>query len=163
MLITRCAHSRQSTERLRKDGRVHSPCHLTLGNNNEVDASILASWLTRQAIATPMQSRLTLWGKDLERAISASQMQPKIGDMIDAQRTGRDVVTVMERRRDAAGRIVSQQEHLAHRNQWRLEKLQFFAERAKLARRIRDAHSDVRETVRAYPELKSTFLTLQGR
>src|SRR5690606_31233544 len=55
-----------------------------------------------------------------------------------------------------------QREHHAHRTEWRVETVQFFAERAKLARRVRDAQLDVRETVRAHPELKSTFLTLRA-
>lgn len=103
-----------------------------------------------------------LWGKDLERALSAAATRPKIGDMVGAQRVGRESVTVMDRRRNAEGRVISQREHHAHRTQWRLEKVQFFAERAKLARRLRDAQADVRESIRAHPELKSTFLTVRA-
>jgi putative DNA primase/helicase len=100
-----------------------------------------------------------LWGKDLERALARSVTQPQIGDQIGAQRIGREAVTVTERKRDAEGRVVSQSEHYAHRNRWRVEKVKFFADRARLARQVRDEHTDVREAVRAHPELKSTFLT----
>jgi hypothetical protein len=43
-----------------------------------------------------------------------------------------------------------------------VEKASFFAERARLARRLRDEHADVREAVRAAPELKSTFLSVRA-
>ena len=40
--------------------------------------------------------------------------------------------------------------------------MQFFAERSRLARHVREDHVDVRETVRAHPELKSTFLSVRA-
>jgi hypothetical protein len=88
--------------------------------------------------------------------------QPQVGDLIGAQRVAREAVTVLDRKRDAEGRLVSQSEHYAHRNRWRVEKVKFFADRAKLARRVRDEQTDIRETVRAHPELKSTFLTVRA-
>lgn len=104
----------------------------------------------------------TLWGKDLERAVTASETKPKIGDLIGARRVGRRAVTVAARERDGEGRILRQEEHYAHRTRWVVEKVQFFAQRARLARQIRDEQSDVRESVRAHPELKSTFLSLRA-
>jgi putative DNA primase/helicase len=103
-----------------------------------------------------------LWGKDLERAIAASATQPKVGDLIGARRIGREAVTITARQRDSAGRVVSQSEHYAHRNRWVVEKIAFFAERARMARRVRDAQADVRRTVRSQPELMSTYLSLRG-
>lgn len=55
-----------------------------------------------------------------------------------------------------------QEEHHAHRTRWVVEKVQFFAQRARLARQVRDEQADVRESVRAHPELKSTFLSLRA-
>jgi hypothetical protein len=43
-----------------------------------------------------------------------------------------------------------------------VEKVKFFADRARLARQVRDEHADAREAVRAHPELKSTFLTVRA-
>lgn len=103
-----------------------------------------------------------LWGKDLERAISTAETKPNIGDMIGARRTGREAVTVIDRHRDAAGNVVAQSEHHAHRNSWEVEKLQFFSDRAKRARLARDEHLDTREAVRQRPELRSTFLSLRA-
>jgi hypothetical protein len=62
----------------------------------------------------------------------------------------------------ADGRIVTEEAHYAHRTRWIVEKVQFFAERARLARRLRDEQADVRETVRAHPELKSSFLSVRA-
>lgn len=103
-----------------------------------------------------------LWGKDLERAIENSQTQVVTGDRVGVRRTGRETVTVTERQRNAQGQVVSQSEQLAHRNRWVVEKVQFFAERARLARRVRDEQLHAREIVREHPELKSTFLTLRA-
>jgi len=71
-------------------------------------------------------------------------------------------VTVTARRRVADGRVITQEAHHAHRTRWVVEKVQFFAERARLARRLRDEQADVRETVRAHPELKSSFLSVRA-
>jgi putative DNA primase/helicase len=103
-----------------------------------------------------------LWGKDLKRAIEASSTQPRVGDIVGAQRIGREVVTITNRRRDAEGSVTSQSAHHAHRTRWRVEKVKFFADRARLARQVRDEHADAREAVRAHPELKSTFLTVRA-
>jgi len=104
----------------------------------------------------------TLWGKDLERAVSASETRAKVGDLVGARRVGRRAVTITARQRDREGRVVRQEEHHAHRTRWVVEKVQFFAERARLARQVRDEQADARESVRAHPELKSTFLSLRA-
>jgi hypothetical protein len=104
----------------------------------------------------------TLWGKDLERALNSGETRPKVGDLIGARRAGREAVTVTARRRVADGRIVTEEAHYAHRTRWIVEKVQFFAERARLARRLRDEQADVRETVRAHPELTSSFLSVRA-
>lgn len=103
-----------------------------------------------------------LWGKDLERAIKHSQTGVAIDNRVGIRRLGRETVTITDRKRDAQGQVVSQAEHLAHRNRWVVEKVQFFAERARMARRVRDEQLQAREMVREHPELKSTFLTLRA-
>jgi putative DNA primase/helicase len=103
-----------------------------------------------------------LWGKDLERAIARSATKPKIGDLIGARRIGGEAVAVMSRQGGASGRLVSEGGHLPQRNRWVVEKVQFFAERAKLARRVREAQMDCRSTMKGHPELLSTYLTLRG-
>jgi hypothetical protein len=103
-----------------------------------------------------------LWGKDIERAVKDGETKPKVGDLVGARRVRREAVTITHRRRDGEGRVVSQEERHAHRTRWVVEKVTFFAERARLARRLRDEQLDVRESVRAAPELKSTFLSVRA-
>lgn len=104
----------------------------------------------------------TVWGKDLERAITEGTTRPKIGDLVGLRRVTREAVTVTSRQRDAEGRIISQEARHAHRTRWVVEKVSFFAERVKMARRVRDEQADLRESVRAHPELKSTFLSFRA-
>jgi len=103
-----------------------------------------------------------LWGRDLERAVTEGETRPKIGDLIGARRIAREAVTVTSRQRDAEGRVIAQEERHAHRTRWVVEKVTFFAERARMARRFRDEQADIREAVRAHPELKSTFLSVRA-
>lgn len=104
----------------------------------------------------------TLWGKDLERALLESETRPKTGDLVGARRAAREAVTVTVKERDAEGRVVSQRERHTHRSLWVVEKVKFFAERTRLARRVRDEQVDVREAVRAHPELRSAFLSVRA-
>lgn len=104
----------------------------------------------------------TLWGKDLARAIQAGATQPTLGDLVGARRTGRQAVTLIDRQRDARGNIQTQREQHAHRMQWEVEKLPFFAERVRQARLARDAHTETRDAVKQRPELRSTFLSLRA-
>ena len=103
-----------------------------------------------------------LWGKDLQRALTEGQTRPKVGDLIGARRVAREAVTVTARERDKEGRVIRQEERYAHRTRWVVEKVSFFAERVRMARRLRDEQADVRESVRAHPELKSTFLSVRA-
>jgi hypothetical protein len=103
-----------------------------------------------------------LWGKDLKRALQEGETQPKVGDLIGARRVRREAITVTNRQRDTEGRVIAQEERLAHRTRWMVEKVVFFAERARLARRLRDEQVDAKDTVRAHPELKSTFLSVRA-
>ena len=104
----------------------------------------------------------TLWGKDLDRAISASETHPKVGDLVGARRVARRAITVTTRQRDDVGRVIRLEEHHVHRTRWVVEKVKFFADRALMARRVREEQADVRESVKAHPELKSTFLSIRA-
>ncbi len=104
----------------------------------------------------------TLWGTDLKRAVEKSASKPKIGDVIGVRRTFREPVTFTERTRDSSGRVVSEIQRRSHRNRWIVEKAEFLAERAKLARRVRDEHVEARRATLERPELISTYLSLRG-
>ncbi|HKE94568.1 MAG TPA: hypothetical protein VKB34_09705, partial [Povalibacter sp.] len=82
-------------------------------------------------------------------------------DIVGVRRVASEPVTLVREQRDAQGRVVSPGQG-AHRNRWLVEKAGFLAERARLARRVRDEQVEVRRLVRARPELKSTFLTLRA-
>ena len=103
-----------------------------------------------------------LWGKDLPRALANSQTHVQVDDMVGVQRRGREAVTVLEKQRDSQGNVVAQREQQAHRNQWLVEKIQFFTQRARMARRIREEGEDARAAMREHPELRSTFLSLRA-
>jgi hypothetical protein len=93
-----------------------------------------------------------LWGKDLERAMLESRTQPKIGSQVGVRRTGYETFTIP----DGTG------QRTVKRNTWMIETAQFFADRARLARRVRDAQVDAREATKHHPELVSTYLSLRG-
>lgn len=90
-----------------------------------------------------------LWGADLERALLTGATQPKIGEMVGARRLRREPVSMPGAQ-------------LAYRNLWRVETLQWFTDRAKLARRIRDEQLEASKEIKAHPELRSAYLTLRG-
>jgi hypothetical protein len=104
----------------------------------------------------------TLWGADLKRALAESRSQVKIGDVVGLRRIARERVTVSAQERDSSGRTVRESRQITHRNQWLVESVSFFAERARLARRLRDEQRETSALVREHPELKSTFLTLRA-
>lgn len=103
-----------------------------------------------------------LWGKDLERAIKMGATRPKVGDLIGARRAGREIVTIFAQTRNVSAPHSGQRLQRAHRQRWVVETVQFFAQRAQMARRVREAHMDVKQTVTERPELASTFLTLRS-
>ena len=108
------------------------------------------------------QGERTVWGQDLKRALVESQTQVKIGDQVGLRRVGRERVTLSAQERDASGRTVRQAEQVAHRNSWVVEQVGFFAERARLARRLRDEQMETSAMLREHPELKSTYLSLRA-
>jgi hypothetical protein len=94
-----------------------------------------------------------LWGKGLERALAQAKTQPKTGDIVGARRLGSQPVSISK---------PGQAPQTKYRTDWEVEKAAFLVERARRARLVRDRQTDARETVRARPELKSTFLTLRS-
>jgi hypothetical protein len=94
-----------------------------------------------------------LWGKGLERALTQGKTLPQAGDMIAARRVGRQPVWVT-----TPGHAPEKR----YRTDWEVEKASFFVERARRARLVRDRQTDMQATVRAHPELKSTFLSIHS-
>jgi hypothetical protein len=102
-----------------------------------------------------------IWGKDIERAVAKSLTQPKVGDEVVLQRTGRDAVTVKRQERDADGQL-QPKDVSVFRNRWMIEKQEFFEQRAATAKTLRDEAIGPREAVRTHPELTGTYLNLRA-
>jgi putative DNA primase/helicase len=102
-----------------------------------------------------------IWGKDIERAVARSLTQPKVGEDVILQRTGRDAVTVRRQERDDNGQS-TQRPVDTYRNRWVLEKIEFFNQRAEAARVVREDSIEPRQAVRRHPELAGTYLNLRA-
>jgi len=102
-----------------------------------------------------------VWGKDIERAVVKSLTQPKIGDEVILQRSGRDAVTVQRRARDSDGQPKAEAVEV-YRNRWIIEKREFFEQRATAAQVVRDEAIGPRDAVRQHPELAGTYLNLRA-
>lgn len=99
----------------------------------------------------------TLWGVDLERALTKSKTQPKIGAMIGAQRLGSEPVIVPAREGDSK----TAQQRTFRRAQWIVEDVTFFADSIRRARRDREARLADSDAMRERPELRSAFISLR--
>ena len=104
----------------------------------------------------------TVWGKDLERAMTHSMTQPAIGEAVGLRRVGAESVTVRRRERDADGQVVGEHALGAKRHRWVVEKRGFFEERAAAAAIVRDGSVDRRQVAGQHPELVGTFLQLRA-
>jgi hypothetical protein len=94
-----------------------------------------------------------LWGNGLAEALKSATTAPKIGDLVGVRRTGAQAVSTAPRERGSKPQ---------YRTQWEVEKVNFFVERARRARLVRDHQTDVRGAVSAHPELKSSFLSIRS-
>jgi len=103
-----------------------------------------------------------LWGKDLERAVNEAETRPQAGDLIGARRQAREAVTINRPHQDAQGTVIGYSRHQVHRALWVVEKVTFFAERARIARQVREDQVDAKATVKAHPELRSAFLSVRA-
>lgn len=104
----------------------------------------------------------TIWGKDLERAITHSLTQPTTGDAVGLRRVGAEKVTVRRRERDADGQVIGEHALGAERSRWVIEHRGFFEERAEAAALVRDGTVDRKTVADAHPELVGTFLQLRA-
>ena len=104
----------------------------------------------------------TVWGKDLERAMTHSMTQPAIGEAVGLRRVGAESVTVRRRERDAEGQVIGEHALGAKRHRWVVEKRGFFEERAAAATIMRDPAVNRKEAAGVHPELVGTFLQLRA-
>jgi Large polyvalent protein-associated domain 7 len=107
------------------------------------------------------EGKREIWGKDIERAVAQSLSQPKVGDEVVLQRTGRDPVTVKRQAKDEQGEL-REKEVGAFRNRWGFETREFLEQRAEVAAVVRDESVRPREGARRHPELAGTYLNLRA-
>jgi hypothetical protein len=108
------------------------------------------------------QGPRTLWGKDLERALREAKTQPQAGDLIGTRRQAREAVTLTQQTRDEQGNVIASSQRVAHRSLWVIEKVTYFAERSRLARRVREDQTYDKTTIKQHPELRSSFLSVRA-
>jgi len=99
----------------------------------------------------------TFWGVDLERAVTQSKTQPKIGSLVGVQRLGSEPVTVPVREGDSR----SEQQRTFRRARWVVEEVSFFADAIRRARRDRETRLTDSATLRERPELRSAYINLR--
>jgi hypothetical protein len=93
--------------------------------------------------------------------VARSLTQPKLGDAVILQRTGRDAVTVRRQARDESGQPTGPPVATFH-NRWVIEKQEYFEQRSGAAQVVRNAAIDARQaTPQQHPELADTYLTLK--
>lgn len=102
-----------------------------------------------------------VWGKDIERAVAKSLSQPKVGDPVVLQPTGREAVTIKRREKSEQGEL-RDREVGTFRNRWVLETQEFFQKRAKAARVLRDTSISARDAAQTHPELAGTYVGLRA-
>jgi Large polyvalent protein-associated domain 7 len=112
-------------------------------------------------LETP-QGEQTLWGVDLERAFRESLSQPKKGEEVEVRHLGSQPVTVTRRRRGDDGQVYEEPALVTHRNSWKVETREFFAERDKAAQVLRDTTIDPKKATAQRPELAGTYVELQA-
>jgi Large polyvalent protein-associated domain 7 len=111
-------------------------------------------------LQTP-EGKREIWGKDIERAVTQSLSQPKVGDEVILQRTGRDPVTVKRQEKDEQGEL-REREVEAFRNRWGFETREFLDQRRAAADLLRNDSVRPQKAVRAHPELAGTYLNLRA-
>lgn len=96
----------------------------------------------------------TLWGTDLERAITRSKTQPQIGAMVGARRVGSVPVTLSGPEKDP------DRQQTFQRALWVVENVTWFAQSAQQARLDMKARLEDARAMTERPELCSAFISL---
>lgn len=102
-----------------------------------------------------------LWGVDLERAFRHSLSNPGIGDEIGIRAIGKEAVTVQAAKRDASGREIGREELDTHRNQWSVERKEFFDQRQDMAAVFRDPSISATEGIKRHSGLEGSYRKLE--
>jgi hypothetical protein len=104
----------------------------------------------------------TIWGRGLERALSASRTQPQPGEAVGVRENGISPMTVVMRERNARGEVVTVNRADTPRGHWVIERRNWFDERLAAAEALRDARVSRREAIRNHPELLGAYWALDS-
>jgi hypothetical protein len=102
-----------------------------------------------------------IWGVDLERAFRHSLSNPGIGDEVGIRVLGKEAVTVLAAKRDAAGREIGREELDTHKNQWSVERRDFLEQRHDMASVFRDPSISVSEGIKRHSGLEGSYRKLE--
>jgi hypothetical protein len=102
-----------------------------------------------------------LWGVDLERAFRHSLSNPGIGDEVGIRALGKEAVTVLAAKRDAAGREIGREEIDTHKNQWSVERKDFLEQRHDMATVFRDPSISAIDAIKRHSGLEGSYRTLE--
>lgn len=103
----------------------------------------------------------TLWGADLEMALTRSASQPRVGDQVVVLPLGTKPVRLRLPVRDAHGDVVGDERILAQRRHWRIETPEHLQMLAYEARRLRAEEAPSPASVRRDPRLMLAMAGLQ--
>lgn len=103
----------------------------------------------------------TFWGVGLKEAIEKSESQVAIGDRVVLRRVGKTPVTVKLEELAADGRLQKVSID-TERVEWRVERPEWFVNRAQQARLLRDDQLAARRAAREDPELARAMLSLRA-
>ena len=102
-----------------------------------------------------------IWGVDLERAFRHSLSNPGIGDEVGIRAIGKEVVTVLAAKRDAAGREIGREELDTHKNHWSVERKDFLEQRQGMATVFRDPSISASEGIKRHSGLEGSYRKLE--
>jgi hypothetical protein len=109
-------------------------------------------------VQTPKGAR-EIWGRDIERALSQSETQPKVGEEVALLLAGREQVVIRGKTPKDGEKESSA---VIYRNRWVIEKADFFARREAASREILNGDLKPKEAVRERPELAGAYLALKA-
>src|SRR5579872_4092748 len=104
---------------------------------------------------------VTVWGRDLERALKHSLSRATAGDEVVVRQLGARALAVLRDQRDENGRRLAEAKLPAHLNRWSIERSDFLRDREALAHVVRDARTDAPAATARHPELAGTYTELQ--
>lgn len=103
----------------------------------------------------------TLWGTDLERAVTASRSRVRVGDAVTAAPHGAQTMKVRVAKRGEAGERVGERKVTVSRTVWSVETVQHLEARERRAQLVRDGALPADTLLAGDPELAAAAIALR--